>query len=578
MGSIELEIEYAALFERWRKGRGSEIFASFVEIEIAHPRSFLPWFQSILLLKEAHRHTDYIYLFNAVIPQCIDLDATVLLDCSELMMKTTQGDFITSKAYIGLVDYCHRSMETLASVLQVLSSDLERWESCVSIIIQTCYTHDSELIPLFVSDVLAIGSIPMQYSLAMSITHLEVSESSETNKGHFLYFLEMYQSRFPTLPLGDMKAALFCAIMHLSLQLDEDSSKVLLQSFSDELFLMSVVPMEFSLSVFKYYHHILQSKGELAPHDWEVLSHLLQNSSYSSGRSYFPMDHLLEILYLKDPNKAMSVFLSLLRQNPNVNMKDFFGLSDEMKENKDLVGFIVVLLLVGGRSVIETNKEFISEVLDVAIDEIRKALVGIAEHDLAFLARKGVAVLWLKPKILCSFLFALLLQSSDEHVHLMIQEDFWRWAILPYPTAFKSWMEEMTITAPSSEAERVHLTLLNDYSVEFEASLEDILMLREIQPSLEQRYHKRVYDVGQQEAIFKQGREQSVFRLIATEISILFANSTLSLQGGNLESEAAPEIRPMHLEEFSMELPRTLCWEYPTIEIDLAIYMSEERV
>lgn len=577
MGLIELEKEYTALFERWREGRDSEIFASFIERETANPGSFLPWFQANLLLKQAYRHTDYIYLFNAVIPHCFNLDTTVLLDCSESMMKMTQGDLIASKAYEGLVEYCQRSMETLESVLQVLSSDIERWKSSVSIIIQTCYTHDSELIPLFICDALEMDSIPVQYSLAMSCIRLEVSTSSETNKGHFYHFLEIYVSRFPTLPLGAEKAAVFCVIMHLSSQLNDPSSKVSLQSFFDELFLMTAVAMEFSFSVFTYYHHILQATGELAAHDWEVVSYLLQNSLYSNDTSYFPMDHLLELLYLHDPEKAISVFLLLIRQNPNVSIKEFYGLLDEMKNRKDMVRFIITLLLDGGWSVISPNTESIVEALDTSMGEISNALCDVVESDLAFLARKSISALWSHPSVLCPFLLALLVQSSDKQVRSTIQEYLIRWIVIPYPKAFRAYKEKALKDASSSGAEIELLTLLYKYSVDFESSMEEIPRLKEIQPSLEHRYHKGVYDTEHQEAVIKQGREHSIFRRLATNIPILFANSALNLYETNLETDSPPEVTDMHTLEYSMDLSRRLLWEYPTVEMELALYASEVR-
>jgi hypothetical protein len=108
--------------------------------------------------------------------------------------------------------------------------------------------------------------------------------------------------------------------------------------------------------------------------------------------------------------------------------------------------------------------------------------------------------------------------------------------------------------------------------------MEEIPRLKEKQPSLQQRYHKSVYDVEQQEAIGKRSKELSVIRRFATEIPILFANSTLDLQNPKLDPASTPVISDMHLFEFSRETSRTMVWDYPTCEMILSLFASEERI
>lgn len=375
-----------------------------------------------------------------------------------------------------------------------------------------------------------------------------------------------------------MKAARFCAIMHLSSQLDDGSSDLLLSSFCSDLLLEAEVPMEFSFPVFQYYFKMIQSQEELTSQDWEIVSHLLQVSPCSDENLYFVLDLLMENLYLQDSKKALSVLFTLVKRNPKVSIKDFYGLVAEIGKGKDLIGFVITLLLYGGKSAIETNNEFITEALSVSIDEMSKDLVGIPDHDLAFLARKGIAVLWLQPDVLCPFLFALLLQSSDNHVQVMIQGYLLRWVVIPYPIAFRAYREAVTSENHLPDMHSAYLEAMNEYSDGLEASLDEGPRLKEIQPSLQQRYHMRVYDVEQQVAMFKQGKERSVIRHLATEISILFANSTLYLHGLNPEPEKSSEVNDMFMHEFSMELPRTMLWDYPTVEIELSIFALEERV
>lgn len=580
MESIELEEEYFALFEHWQEGQDSEIVPLFLAIESKHPGSFLHWFQSALLqeAEQSHLLFDYIFLFNVVIPQCINTDIIALLDCTELMMKRAQNDGLSSEAYAGLVTYCLLSKETLERVLQVLSSNLERWESCVSVIIQSCYTQDCEHIPQFIQDALKIDSPAVQYTLAMSISRLELSVSSEANKEHFRRFLGAYHHRFPSLPLGSMKAALFCVIMNLSSQLDDASSKVLLQSFFGEMFLMDEAPMEFSFSIIRYFANELHSKGTLTQQEWDIVSHLIKVTSLNVEKSSFPINHLMKQLYLFDPDQALTTMVALVKRNPGVSLKDFHEFLTTIKKNGKLLDFAIRLLLQGAWPTISANDDTIQQALDTSMHEISDALASFADLDHGFLARKGIATLWLHPSVLCPFLLALVIQSPDKQVQSMIKEYLVRWIVIPYPKAFRAYKEKMMQDASASEIQIKYITELYNYSVEFEATLEEIPRLKEIQPSLEQRYHMSVYDAEQQKAVFKQGKEMSIVRLIATEIPIIFANSTLYLHGINPESKESSEVSDMHLFEYSREIARIMVWDYPTFEIELSLYASEGQV
>ncbi|MDT4763364.1 hypothetical protein [Sphaerochaeta sp. PS] len=378
-----------------------------------YSESFLHWFQSDLLQREEQSHLlfDYIFLFNAVIPQCNNLDRIALLDCAELMMTRAKNDLLSSEAYAGLVTYCLNSMENLERVLQVLSSDLGRWESCVSVIIQTCYTHDSELIPLFIQDSLKVDYTAVQYTLAMSISHMEISESSDENKEYFRRFLGVFQHRFPSLPLGSMKAALFCVIMHLSAQLDDTPSMVLLQSFLKEIFLMNEAPVEFSFSVIRYFANELQSKGPLTQQEWETVSHLIKVTPLNTGKSSFPITHLMEHLYLFDPEQALATMFAFLKCNPAVTVKDFHELLIIMKKNGKFLDFAIRLLLQGAWVTISANSDTIQQALDTSMQEISEALASFTDLDYSFLARKGIATLWLHPSVLCPFLLGIPLKD-----------------------------------------------------------------------------------------------------------------------------------------------------------------------
>ena len=579
MHSTEINKEFSDLFQQVKRKQVDEYIIYFIEKELKNPGSFLIWFQSSLIeySQESHLLFKYIYLFNALIPKHIDPNINLLLDISALLMDMARNNLLASEAHSALVAYCRLSSENLKSVLNTITLNIDRWESCASVIIQTCYTNNCESIPLFLLDTLRFETDSIRYVIPMSCNHLELSKSSDVNKAHFLTILQKYNERFPLLPLNREKAALFCAIMHFSSQLNVSSSKKLLLSFIDLLLHTTDVPLEFSFPVFQYFFNKHRSKKALSQQSWEIISHLLHVTKIDTKKSCWPISYLMEQLYVYSHDQGQDILFAFLKNNPDTDIEEFDSVIKLMKTDNKLLKFVMLMLMDGGKTLITRDKNMISQTLHVPIKDLADVMIDFNDSDLIFLAKKGIYTLWITPKLLCPFLLAILDKISSIQLKAIIIKYLIHWVVIPYPKAFRESKKEILADPSSTETQRENIEELYEYAKIFESNLKEIPRLKEIQPSLQQQYHLNIYDAEKQDAIFKQSKEKSVIRQLATEIPILFTYSTLDIHEGSPNKDESFGVNEMKIQSFSIELHRRMLWEYPSVEMELAIFSLEEH-
>ena len=450
---------------------------------------------------------------------------------------------------------------------------------CSWMLITQFYEKYDDSISCFIEKILTSGNRNTKIISAMYYVKIHIKKNSEFERFKSILSLLFNQYQECTT-IGD-KSDLFCLILHFSSQLGESRIE---ETLVHELNSSIIIKPDFGHGIVMYlYINRCICKNQIIDCVRSIEVDILKKIIYETKINCHPLDCLVNAIISENLIGGSYILLSLLSNNPQFDFREFHTCFRLIHESNLTWTFISLLLFYPNFPIYKDNIIELLSDSDTTRVTIEKELVSkYKDKHYLLLARRFVYVLFpTHIKSLCSVLL-FLWQSANEYtsVRAGIKSLFEQWILIPFPTKYNSWRnaENENIESKKPDSEQF-LSELDLYSTHFEESINSCQELKEIQPSLQHRSMKWLYDTEMNSKIIEMSKQYSIFHMLATESKVLFADSTLFMDFETIVGQQRQFSPPSRMTKYehSFDIPRSMIWKNPLLHFEIWLLTKEDE-
>lgn len=537
------------------------------------------WCQVSVDSKDHSEIFDVILFFNKI-AKSLDLSKNFieLIDCTENFVEKIKGDYAGYLASQVLVSFCCERLENFQMVFNEVINNFVNRPHCSSILIRQFYEKYDDSISCFIEKILKSEKRNAEITSAILYVRIHIEKESETER--FKSLLLLLFSQYQVCTNIDEKSNLFCLILHFSSQMGESKIEEALVS---ELNTFEIIKPDFGHSIIMYmYINRCICKNRITDSIRNIEIIILKKILYETQVNCHPLDCLVSAIISENLIGGLYLLLSLFSNNPRFDFLEFHACFRLINQSNLIWTFISLLLLTSNP---KNQKDNIIKLIsdnDITKVKIEDELMSkFEEKHYLVLSRRFVYTLFPTHIRQLSSILLFLWQSANEYANArsIIRLLFEQWVLLPFPNTYNSWRnaENESVKSEKRESEQF-LTELDLYSKKFEELINSCQELKEIQPSLQHRSMKWLYDTEKNSEMIKMSKQHSIFNMLAAESMVLFANSTLFMNFEATEERQFSAPSKMTKFEYSFEIPRSIIWKEPLLNFEIWSLAKEDEV